>query len=145
MHASRDCWPANWIFFWTIQLEKFLPLRVRWRRCLPPRSATPDSVLLFLEILAFRFRQPAFAPMPASRSWLAPVYRCSQRLPQINLCKLTVHSDWPDLRPTLWGCMMHYLLDCSRYLLEAFPFRVLIHTSAECRFSLSSFLHTLPN
>jgi len=28
-------------FFCTIQLEKFLPLLVRWRRCLPPRSATP--------------------------------------------------------------------------------------------------------
>jgi len=81
--------PANWVFFWTIQLEKFLPLLARWRRCLPPRSATPDSVLLFSEILPSRFRQPAFATMPASRSSLAPlasVYRCSQRLPQISLC-----------------------------------------------------------
>jgi len=92
--------------FWTIQLEKFLPLLVRWRRCLPPRSATPDSVLLFLEILPSRFRQPALAPMRASRSWLAPlasVYRCSQRLPQISLCKLPVHRRISDRRSgDLW-------------------------------------------
>jgi len=113
-----------------------------------PMTSLPSTKVCYSSLSPSRFRQRAFALMPASRFWLAPlasVYRCFQLLPQISVCKIPVHRDWPALRPTLWGPMVHYLLDCSRYWVQAFPMLVFTHTSAEFWLLPSSFFDALPN
>jgi len=126
LKSSCRCLPADVVAF-------HQDLLLQTQCCSSRKSCPPDSV-----------NQPLLqCPLHAPHLLRSPLSIAAPNA--FHRSASAVHRDWPDLRPTLWGSMMHYLLDCSRYWLQAFSLRVFTHTSAEFWFLSSSFLDTLPN